>query len=161
VKETKGVELRDGIHTGMNFAVLARADRFQKRRHAYKVWRALREFGCRVYLVAPDLDKFENSKVYSNLLLLRDKIDVVIPCLRTEFLENLVDQCVEAGAKYIWFQEKNWTAELAAYGEEKGLIVIRGCCLKHKSFKKPWAFFNPCYWHGRREKKVPVKHRRI
>jgi len=154
-------DITDGIKTNMTFAVFAHPDRLIKHKHAWKVWRTLREFGCKVDIVAKNLRTFEGHKVYPDLKSLSGRIDVVIPCIRTEYLQNIVKDSAEAGAKYIWFQENNWNPELIRECEEMGIKVNRGCVLKHKIYKKPLAFLNPCYWHGLKEKKVPAKYTRI
>jgi len=154
-------EIKGDLNTGMSFAILARADRLLKHRHAWKVWHALKEFGCKVYLVAPDLDKFEGSRVFSDLKSLEGKVDVVVPCLRKEYLNELIDDTAGINARYIWFQEKNWTLEFEKECQEKGILVLRGCVLKHKTYKKPLAWINPCYWHGKQEKQVPNKYQRL
>ncbi|NLO98638.1 MAG: CoA-binding protein [Peptococcaceae bacterium] len=153
--------LKGGLDTGMNYVILAKADRLQKHRHAWKAWQVLKEFGCKTYLVAPGLDRFDGTKVFTDLESLAtkvEKIDVVVPCLRNEYLEDLVSKCAAIKAKYIWFQENNGTREMEEQCRVNGIGVVRGCVLKHKNFKKPFAYFHPCYWHGRKEIKVPDKH---
>lgn len=154
----KVYEITDELHTGMRFVVLAKADRMLKHRHAWKVWKLLKNFGCQVAVVAPDLKRFEGSLIHQDLDSLKDKVDVIVPCLRPEYLEGLADKAEEAGAKYIWFQENNLTSVLEEQCREKNICVVRGCALKHKQYKKPLAFFNKCYWHGLTEKKVPGRY---
>jgi len=154
----KRYPIKDDIDTGMSFVVYALPDRFQKHKHAWKVWRLLRDVGCKVYIVAPGLKLFEGSKVYSQWDDLKEKVDVIIPCLRASLIEDIADIAAEVQAKYIWFQEQNWTEELDEKCKEKGIQIIRGCVLKHKYRKKPWALFSPCYWHGWKESKVPSKY---
>jgi len=161
VNKTKILEIKDGLHTGMSYAILANKDRLFKHRHAWKVWRALKEFGCRAYLVAPDLASFEGSKVFPDLDSLKGKVDVVIPCLHKEYLGELVTKTARINAKYLWFQENNWTPEFSDDCQEKGITVVRGCVLKHRTYQKPFAYFNPCYWHGRQEKQVANKYIRF
>jgi predicted CoA-binding protein len=159
MQERKKVyKINDQIDTSMNYAVLANADRLKKHRHAWRVWRTLQSFGCKVYVIAPDLSTFEGSKLYPDLQSIPGQVDVVVPCLRAEFLPDLIEAVAAGKVKYIWFQEKNWTPEFAAQAEEKGIGVLRGCVLKHKIYKKPLAFFNPCYWHGLSVAKVPNKY---
>lgn len=99
--------LTENLDTGLRYAVWGRAEKFPKKRHTYKVWRTLKGFSCIVYPVAPDLKRWENAKVYPDLALLKDKVDVVIPCLLPEEIPDLVVETAAAGAKKIWFQEKN------------------------------------------------------
>ncbi len=153
--------ITDGIDTSMSYAIYTYPDRLLKHKHAWKVWRTLRDFGCKVYVVAPNLSTFEGSKVYSDWTSLKGKVDVIIPCLRPPLLDDIVETAEYVEAKYIWFQEQNWTPEFDSQCKEKGIGVIRGCVLKHKYYKKPFALFNPCYWHGCKENKVPSKYERI
>lgn len=153
--------IADGLDTTMSYAIYAYPDRLLKHKHAWKVWRTLRDFGCKVYVVAPGLSMFEGSKIYSDWTSLPGKVDVIIPCLRPELLNDIVETAEHVEAEYIWFQEQNWTLEFDMQCQEKGIGVIRGCVLKHKYYKKPFAFLNPCYWHGRKENKVRSKYERI
>lgn len=149
--------IKDTLDTSMGYAVLAKADRLLKHKHAWKVWKTLRDFGCKVYLVAPDINHYEGNKIYPDLNSVKGKVEVVIPCLRPEYLGDFVAETAAINANCIWFQENNWTPELDAQCQEKGLQVVRGCVLKHKIYQKPFAFFNRCYWHGWKETKVPNK----
>jgi len=149
------------LDTSMSYAVYTNPDRMVRHKHAWKVWRTLRDFGCKVYVVAPDMSVFEGSKVYSDWATLKGKVDVIIPCLRPPMINDIVQTADQIEAKYIWFQEQNWTPEFDVQCKEKKIGVIRGCVLKHKHYKKPLALFNPCYWHGWKENKVPSKYERI
>lgn len=160
-RRKKVYELAGSLNTGMSYAVLATADRFKKHRHAWKVWRTLRDFGCTVYPIADGLTRFEGSKFYPDLQSVAGKIDCVIPCLRQELITDIVEQAVNAQAKAIWFQETNWTPAFDQACQENGIEVVRGCVLKHKIYAKPLAFFSPCYWHGWHENKVPRKYQRL
>lgn len=159
-KKPKVFEMAGMLNTDMVYVIYANADRLKKHRHAWKAWHTLKDFGCKVFAVAPGLTRFEGSKIYNDLAALQGKVDVVVPCLKAEYLTELVSQCAEIGVKSIWFQEKNWTEELETQCQEVDIQTIRGCLLKHKIYAKPFAFFNPCYWHGRKENKVPSKYQR-
>lgn len=155
VREKKIYQMAEDITTADRFAVLANAEKFKKHKHAWKVWRVLKEFNCTVYPVAQNLDRFEGSKVYPDLPALLDKIDVVIPCLFPELLTTLVQDALTAGVKKIWFQNQTWTAEILEQCQSAGITAITGCVLLHKSYNLPLGYLNPCYWHGLRSSKVP------
>ncbi|RJE48413.1 MULTISPECIES: CoA-binding protein [unclassified Dehalobacter] len=164
MKEAKKIyEFSGSLNTSMRYAVYADSHRFLKHKHAWKAAHCLKSFGCRVYLVAPDLKTktFEGSRVYPDLNALKGKVDVVVPCLRAELIQNIVVEAAECEAKAIWFQEQNWTPEFDAACRENGIEVVRGCVLKHKIYPRPFAYLNPCYWHGRKVNKVPGKYQRI
>lgn len=157
-RENKIYPLAEGLTTQDTFAVLGDAQEFLKHRHAWKAWRTLKEFGCVAYAVAGELKRLEGGKVYENVAELKDKVTVAVPCLPPESLPNLVSDVALAGVEKIWFQERTWTPELQKECEEAGIAVIRGCVLKHKEYPAfSLRYFNPCYWHGLREAKVPSK----
>ncbi len=157
VREKKIYQMAEQITTADRFAILANAEDFKKHKHAWKVWRVLKEFNCTVYPVAQNLDRFKGSKVYPDLPALRDKIDVVIPCLFPELLPALIEDTLVAGARKIWFQNQTWTVEILEQCQSAGITAITGCVLLHKSYNLPWGYLNPCYWHGLRSAKVPAR----
>ena len=158
VREKKNYPLTKGLTTVDTYAVLGDAQKFQNHKHAWKVWRALKEFGCVVFPVAENLNRLDGNKVYSNLAQLKDKVTVVVPCLLPEKLKSLVSDSVSAGASRIWFQEQTWTQEFQQECDSAGIEVVRGCVLRHKVYPIIGVhYFNPCYWHGLRDAKVPAK----
>jgi len=140
------------------YAVLGDAQKFQKHKHAWKVWRALKEFGCVAYPVAEDVNRLEGTKAYSNLAQLKDKVTVVVPCILPGRLKSLVSETAAVGAGTIWFQEQTWTQEVQQECDSAGIEVVRGCVLRHV-VHSPFSmrYLSPCYWHGLRVAKVPAK----
>lgn len=157
MREKKIYTIAGDMNTAQCYAVIGDADRFNKHKHAWKTWRTLKEFGCIVFPVAEGITRLEGSKVYPNLAALQDKVQVVVSCLRAERLPNLISEVQECGAKVVWFQEQNWTQEYQEQADALGIQVVRGCILKHKVYTRPFAFLNPCYWHGIKSAKVPKK----
>jgi hypothetical protein len=158
VREKKIYPLAGGLTTADTFAVLGDVQNFKKHKHAWKVWRALKEFGCVVYPVAEDLKRLDGSRVYPNLAELTNKATVVVPCLLPERFKTLVTDAASAGASSIWFQEQTWSQELQQECDSVALKAVRGCVLRHVSYAPlSLCYFNPCYWHGLRAAKVPAK----
>lgn len=158
VREKKIFPLPEGLTTADTYAVIGDAFKFQKHKHAWKVWRALKGFGCVVYPVAEDLKRIEGCKVYPDLEQLKDKVTVVVPCLLPAKLNSLISDTIVAGSTKIWFQQQTWTPELQQACDLAGIQVIKGCVLLHKEYSKiSLCYLNPCYWHGLRDLKVPLK----
>jgi len=158
VREKKIYPLAGGLTTSDTFAVIGDAQKFQKHKHAWKVWKTLKEFGCVVYLVAEDLKRLDGNKVYPNLAQLKDKVSVVVPCLLPERLKSLVPDSTYAGAGKIWFQEQTWTQGFQQECDSAGIEVVLGCVLRHVVYAPiSMRYLNPCYWHGLRDAKVPAK----
>ncbi|MGC7873571.1 CoA-binding protein [Desulfosporosinus sp. SYSU MS00001] len=148
----------EGLTTKDTFAVLGNAQKFKTHKHAWKAWRALKEFGCLAYPVAEDLQRIDGSKVYSGVQELKDKITVIVPCLLPEEMPSLVTEASFAGVKKIWFQERTWSQDVQEECEKMGIQVFRGCVLRHKKYPAlSLCYLNPCYWHGLRDSKVPSK----
>jgi uncharacterized protein len=157
-REKKIYPFLEGLTTGDSYAVLANSEKFKKHKHAWKVWRALKEFGCQVYPIAEDLKRVEGSKVYSSLAELKGKVTVVVPCLLPEALGSFVSEAVDAGVSKIWFQEQTWSETFQMECNDQGIEVIRGCVLRHKMYPPlSLRYLNPCYWHGLKDFKVPSK----
>lgn len=158
VREKMIYPLAEGLTTADTYAVVGDAGKFQKHKHAWKAWRALKEFGCVVYPVAEDIKRLDGNKTYSNLAQLKDKVSVVVPCLLPEKLKSFVSDATAAGASKIWFQEQTWTQEFQQECDSSGIAAIRGCVLRHKVYPiLGFRYLNPCYWHGLRDVKVPAK----
>jgi uncharacterized protein len=155
MREKKVYTLAGELTTTQKYAVVGNAERFLEHKHAWKAWKTLKQFGCVVFPVAQDIQRLEGFKVYPELSVLQGKVDVVVPCLRTELITDIIAQTIECGAKAVWFQERNWTSEFKEQADAAGIQVVRGCVLKHKIFTKPFAFLNPCYWHGFKSPKAP------
>lgn len=157
MREKKVYILAGGLSTALSYAIIGDAERFLKHKHAWKAYHILKEFGCVSFPVSEGIARLEGSKVYPNLAALQDKVDVVVPCLRPERLPDLISEVQDCGAKTVWFQEQNWTPEYQEQADTLGIKVVKGCVLKHKTHTRPFAFLNPCYWHGLHSPKVPKK----
>ena len=157
MREKKTYPFSESLHTGLSYAVIGTAVELRQHHHAWKVWRALKGFGCTVYLVAAELKRWEGAKVYPNLADLAGRVNVAVPCLSPEEMPNLVAETQAAGVEQIWFQEQTWSPLLQEQCERAGIQVVRGCVLRHKIYGKPLGYFHPCYWHGLRDLKVPSK----
>ena len=157
-RDKKIYSFAEGLTTVDTYAVLGDALKFKKHKHAWKVWRILKQFGCVVYPVAEELKRLDGSKIFHNLAELEGKVTVVIPCLPSESLKTLVSEAVATGVSKIWFQELTWTQELQQECDSAGITVVRGCVLRHTAYPIVGLhYLNPCYWHGLKAAKVPSR----
>ena len=148
----------DGLSTEDSFAVLGNMQKFKSHKHAWQVWRALKEFGCQAYPVAEDLQRIAGVKVYKCLADLAGKVTVIVPCLLPDQLTTLAEEADQIGVKKIWFQEQTWSEDLQKECDEREIQVFRGCVLRHKIHPAlSLRYLNPCYWHGLKDLKVPTK----
>ncbi|CAA7602088.1 CoA binding domain protein [Acididesulfobacillus acetoxydans] len=157
MREKKIHPFTESLHTGLSYAVIGSKEELRQHRHAWKAWRALQGFGCTVYLVAAELKRWEGAKVYPDLPALTGKVQVAVPCLSPEEMPDLVAEALAAGVEQIWFQEQSWSPEMHQQCELAGIQAVRGCVLRHRTYRQPLGYFHPCFWHGLRDLKVPLK----
>lgn len=142
-------ELDGGLTTAMSFAVVGSAEKFKPGFHAGKVFRLLKDWGAEVFPVAADVEKIGRDKVFANLLLLPQPVDVVVPCLPAPFTFSIVQEAFEAGIHTVWFQPKTLSPEAAEFCLAREMGVVEGCALKFQPFDDWLRFFQPCFWHGK------------
>lgn len=163
---SKTYVLHETVHSSMIFVVIGKVEKYIRNKHVRKCWQFCQEHNLKAYLVLMDLTEGQKPgnlklpvRVYPHLAALPEKVDVVVPCLMPRHIPDIVEESVQAGAHTIWFQEKNWTEGFQEQAEEKGLAVVRGCMLKHQSYKGIGKFLRPCFWHGWGCKKILPKYR--
>src|SRR5689334_10746066 len=122
-RKPKITDLQGDLTTGLCFAVVADADKFSNKLHAYKVYKLLKDLGAEVYPVSPDLDKVEKTKVVPSLLSLPVPVDVVIPCLPDIFALSIVQEAQEVGINKVWFQEKTFSQEAEQFCMDHGIEI--------------------------------------
>ena len=107
--ETQGLDLnanRDVMHdilqTARTIAVVGHSDRPE--RTSYQIAAFLRRAGYIVYAVNPTLDEIDGERCYHSLKELPEPVDIVNVFRRSEYLGEVVDEAIEAGAKTVWAQ---------------------------------------------------------
>ncbi len=66
------------------------------------IYRRLKETGHNVYPVNPNTKVFEGVKCYPDVNSILPKPDGVVIVTNPSVCENVVNDCVEAGIKYVW-----------------------------------------------------------
>jgi hypothetical protein len=104
-------------------------------RPSYGVAKFLIEKGFKVIPVNPNIENFMGIKSYKSLSEIKEKIDVVDIFRKSEFVEVIVDEAIQIGAKAIWMQEGVVNEKAASNARDAGLTVVMDMCMM-KQYKK-------------------------
>ena len=99
-------------------------------RPSHRVMQFLLAEGYRVFPVNPGLagQQLLGCQVYPDLAAVPDAIDMVDVFRQSHYLQALVDEAVEVGARTIWTQLGVVDTEAAARAEQAGLEVVMDRC---------------------------------
>ena len=84
----------------------------------------LQEKGFRIIPVNPLIDEALGEKAYPDLKSVPVPIDMVDVFRRSEFVGPVVDDAIEAGAKYVWMQDGVVNEEAAEKARAAGMSVV-------------------------------------
>ena len=92
----------------------------------------LQSKGYRIVPVNPKETEVLGERAYPSLLDVPEeiRIDVVDVFRRAEHTPEIADQAVARGAKVLWLQEGIANDDARRIGEDAGLTVIMGLCIK-------------------------------
>ena len=99
-------------------------------RPSHRVMQFLLAEGYRVFPVNPGLagQQLLGCQVYPDLAAVPDTIDMVDVFRQSHYLQALVDEAVEVGARTIWTQLGVVDTDAAARAEQAGLEVVMDRC---------------------------------
>ncbi|HCO03816.1 MAG TPA: CoA-binding protein [Actinobacteria bacterium] len=99
-------------------------------RESYEVAAYLQSKGYRIIPVNPTETEVLGEKAYPSLLDVPDPVDAVDVFRRAEATPEIAEQAVRIGAKVLWLQSGIVNDEARRIGEEAGLDVIMGVCIR-------------------------------
>jgi predicted CoA-binding protein len=126
-------ELRSILGDAKTIAVVGLSSRPDRDSHSVAAF--LQAKGYRVIPVNPNETEVLGERSYASL---RDvppdvSIDVVDVFRRAEFTPEIARDGVERGAKVLWLQDAIVNDEARRIGEEGGMTVIMGTCIRRES----------------------------
>ena len=98
-------------------------------RPSYGVSAAMQGFGFRVIPVHPAAAEILGEKVYASLAAVPEPIDLVNVFRSTEFIDEVVDECLKLGLKKIWIQEGIVNEAAAQRALAGGMTVVMDRCI--------------------------------
>ena len=133
--EKRGLNLNDNseamheiLQNARTIAVVGHSDRPD--RTSYQIAAFLRRQGYTVYPVNPTLDRIGEERCYPTLRSLPETVDIVNVFRRSEYLGEVVDEAIEAGAKAVWAQLGVQNAQAMERALEAGVDMAMDTCIK-------------------------------
>lgn len=111
----------------------------KKHRPSYGVSEYMQRAGYRIIPVNPNEESVLGEKAYPSLEAVPLEVDIVNIFRRSEFVPDIVEQAIRAGAKAIWMQEGVVHEEAAERARKAGLTVVMDRCIlkEHRRLAKP------------------------
>ena len=119
-------------------------------RPSYEVAEFLQSKGYRIVPVNPNATEVLGERAYASLLEVPEEIaiDVVDVFRRAEHTPEVAEQAVARGAKVLWLQEGIANDDARRIGEDAGLTVVMGVCIKKQEAEtreglvmQKWEYF--------------------
>lgn len=98
-------------------------------RDSNAVAKALMQFGYKVIPVRPHTKEILDQKAYPDVLSLPEVPDVVDVFRAPQFVDDIVEQCIQKGVKVLWLQEGVVNEEAAERAREAGITVVMDRCM--------------------------------
>lgn len=126
-------ELRSILGDARTIAVVGLSARRERDSHSVAAF--LKSKGYRIVPVNPKETEVLGERAYPSLLDVPPDvaIDVVDVFRRAEFTPEIARQAVERGAKVLWLQDQIVSDEARRIGEDAGMTVIMGVCIRRES----------------------------
>lgn len=98
-------------------------------RPSYGVAKAMQGYGFHIIPVRPAVQEVLGEKAYPRLVDIPVVIDLVNVFRRAEFLDQIVDDCLALGVKFIWIQEGIVNEPAALRARQAGVTVVMDRCI--------------------------------
>jgi predicted CoA-binding protein len=106
-----------------------------RNRPSYGVAHGLERFGYRIVPVNPNIEVWNGRRAASDLasacgmLAQGERIDVVDVFRRPEYVDSIVDDCIELGLPMLWLQLGVVNVAAAARARAAGITTVMDSCL--------------------------------
>ncbi len=105
-------------------------------RASFGVAEYLQDSGYRIIPVNPNVSGVLGEKCYARLEDVPEKIDIVDIFRRSEFVPEIVDAAIHAGARAVWMQEGVENETSAERARKAGLFVVMNRCIAKEIHKR-------------------------
>jgi predicted CoA-binding protein len=119
--------IRELLKTARVIAVVGLSSR--KHRPSFGVSEYMQRAGYRIIPINPNESSVLGEKAYASLDDVPEKVDIVDIFRRSEFVPEIVEQAIRAGAGAVWMQEGVIHEEAAARAQAAGLTVVMDRCI--------------------------------
>ncbi|MCE3234510.1 MAG: CoA-binding protein [Vampirovibrio sp.] len=108
-----------------------------REKYGNKIYRDLRNAGYQVFAINPKLETVEGDPCYSSVKSLPETPDVVDLVVPPQASAKVVDDCLAAGIKRIWFQPGSESEEAIQKAQDGGMEVVYDACIMIQ--KQAWV----------------------
>ncbi len=98
-------------------------------RPAFRIARALQDFGYRIIPVRPKVASVLGERAYASLAEVPERIDLVDVFRAPEHVAPIVDECLCLGLKRLWLQDGVVDEEAAERAVAGGMTVVMDRCI--------------------------------
>ena len=120
-------QIKDLLQNAHTIAVVGLSS--SRLRASYGVSQYMQSAGYRIIPVNPNEREVLGEKSYPRLEDVPEKIDVVDVFRRSEFVPEIVDAAIRAGARALWMQEGVVNETAAQRARDAGLFVVMDDCI--------------------------------
>ncbi|RLE86707.1 MAG: CoA-binding protein [Thermoprotei archaeon] len=119
--------ISDILQKGYVFAVIGVSR--DPKKYGHKVYRYLKGRGLRVFPINPKAESILGDRCYPSVKALPEKPNVVVFVVPPKVVESVVDECIEVGIKYAWFQPGSESEKAIRKLTSAKVKVIQGICI--------------------------------
>jgi predicted CoA-binding protein len=119
--------IRKLLQTARVIAVVGLSSK--RTRPSYGVSQYMQRAGYRIIPVNPNEASVLGERAYPSLEAVPEKIDIVNIFRRPEFVPQIVESAIRAGARAVWMQEGVIHEDAAATARAAGLTVVMDRCI--------------------------------
>lgn len=108
-----------------------------REKYGNKIYRDLKNAGYQVYAINPKATDIEGDPCYASvrdLPVLPDVVDLVVP---PPVAKQVIQECLDAGIKRVWFQPGSESEEAIALAQSGGMEVVADACIMIQ--KQAWV----------------------
>ncbi len=99
-----------------------------KEKYGYKIYKALKNAGYKVYPINPNADRIEGDKCFPSISSLPVKVDVVITVVPPKITEKVIREMAELGLKKLWMQPGSESDEVIEKARSLGIKFVAKMC---------------------------------
>lgn len=101
----------------------------KENRPSHRVAKYLQELSYTVVPVRPAVKMILGEKVYKSLSDIPFKVDLVNVFRASQYIADIVDECIQCGIDAIWLQEGVIDEDAAKKAKKSGMTVIMDQCI--------------------------------
>ena len=121
------------IDKKLTYAIIGASN--NKEKYGHKVLRSLYEAGFKVIPINPKSGTILGLKVYENLDLVEDKIDVAVFVIPPNVTEEVIKEVINKNIKKVWLQPGSENENVLKFCAQHDLTCYHNACIMIEQLK--------------------------